>query len=77
MRLKLDVVIERDPAGRLHAFVRQGAEDGFTKRGADMLKERHVRDVDTAIRVCDLHFHRMYRLVEMPTINYVLPGATQ
>lgn len=77
MRLKLDVVIERDPAGRLHAFVRQPAEDGFLKRGADMLNDRHVRDVDTAIRECDLQFRRKYKLIEMPEVNYVLPGATQ
>lgn len=71
MITNLDVVIERDSWGRLHAFVSQNGV-----RGADILKDRSVREVADALHECDSHFRKLYGRVAIPRINYTMPGAT-
>ena len=75
--MTLEVLIERDAFGRLHAYVRDRRPDGFVLKGDDLLKKEVIRSVDTARIECDRTIRKMFRLLDAPRIEYVLPEETE
>lgn len=71
---KVEVQIERDAAGRLHAFVLARREDGHVSKGTDLLKKYVYRNIDTATAECKRAIVTLFRLIDPPEIEYVLPG---
>jgi len=75
--MTLEVLIERDAFGRLHAYVRDRRPDGFVLKGDDLLKKEVFRSVDTARIECERTIRGMFKLLDTPRIEYVLPEETE
>ena len=68
------VRIERDSGGRLHGYVCERRPDGLVIKGDDMLKRNVFRNVDFAVSECDRQILELFKLIEPPTIRYVIDG---
>lgn len=71
--MQIEVVIERDPTGRLHGYVRQRRPDGYVYHGDDMLKDRTVHTATDARQECARQLAEIYVLSPLPKITYVMP----
>jgi hypothetical protein len=69
--MKVNVQIERDEGGRLHAYVwHKRAADGFVVKGDDMLKRSVFRNVSSARIECDDVLRKMH----IDGIDYTFPA---
>ena len=67
---RLEILLERDQAGRLHAFLLRAGADAF-----DILGDRPVEDIECALGACDRYLRERYRMA--PAVNYVWPGKIE
>jgi hypothetical protein len=76
---KLEVSLERDSRGRLHGYVLERYEDsdGSSEqiaKGEDLLKDRTIRDVESAVGECNRRLKAMFKLIDPPTIVFISPN---
>jgi len=79
--MTIRVRIERDEkTGRLSAAAVQRYTGGDGRqheiRGADLLARRVYKDLDKAIQACDAALMREHKLIDPPTIEYIVDGLT-
>jgi hypothetical protein len=76
--VKVEVSIERDSDGRLHAYVLERGEDRngdeTIRKGADLLKSRFVSSTETARQECDGKLRDLFKFAP-PTITYIYPDG--
>jgi nucleotidyltransferase/DNA polymerase involved in DNA repair len=77
--MNLEVSLERDQRGILHAYVLERYEDAEGSgeqiaKGEDLLKHRYVRDVESAVAECNRRLRQKCRMVKPPTIVYITPS---
>lgn len=78
-RLRVELV-RADPdhpnSGPLHAYVLQDDGRGGTKRGSNLIT-RSCSNVDTAKQRAAEVIRKAFQLIDMPEIDWILPGQTK